>query len=154
MKQKAPPLGQLECLSAFSVPPSYRAETPLASKIWESQLLDYCKKLLLSGKICLFILENTNFTNNTNPCGMLSLLIAYELHEYHPDGIRVIRLWLRNIHPAWRLTCATFGSCHSWNSCSLKHRNSRFFRLNIYEGLVWVQLSIKQRVIYIYRTAI
>ena len=34
--------------------------------------------LLLSGKICLFILENTNFTNNTNPCGVLSLLIAYE----------------------------------------------------------------------------
>ena len=48
--------------------------------------------LLLSGKICLFILENTNCTNNTNPCGVLSLLIAYELHEYHPDGIRVIRL--------------------------------------------------------------
>ncbi len=23
---------------------------------------------------------------------VLSLLIAYELHEYHPDGIRVIRL--------------------------------------------------------------
>ncbi len=45
-----------------------------------------CKKLLLSGKICLFILENTNFTNNTNPCGVLPLLIAYELHEYHPDG--------------------------------------------------------------------
>ena len=42
--------------------------------------------LLLSGKICLFILENTNFTNNTNPCGTLPLLIAYELHEYHPDG--------------------------------------------------------------------
>ena len=50
------------------------------------------KIILLSGKICLFILENTNFTNNTNPCGVLSLLIAYELHEYHPDGIRVIRL--------------------------------------------------------------
>ena len=49
-------------------------------------------ELLLSGKICLFILENTNCTNNTNPCGVLSLLIAYELHEYHPDGIRVIRL--------------------------------------------------------------
>ena len=56
----------------------------------------------LSGKIYLFILENTNCTNNTNPCGVLSLLIAYELHEYHPDGkIRGIRLWLRNIHPAW-----------------------------------------------------
>ena len=49
-------------------------------------------KLLLSGKICLFILENTNCTNNTNPCEEFSLLIAYELHEYHPDGIRVIRL--------------------------------------------------------------
>ena len=24
--------------------------------------------------------------------GGVSLLIAYELHEYHPDGIRVIRL--------------------------------------------------------------
>ena len=55
-------------------------------------LSPYNNILLLSGKICLFILENTNFTNNTNSCGVLSLLIAYELHEYHPDGIRVIRL--------------------------------------------------------------
>ena len=44
MKQKAPPLGQLEYLSAFSVPPGYVADTPLASKMWGSQLLDYCKK--------------------------------------------------------------------------------------------------------------
>ena len=45
------------------------------------------------------------------------------------------------------LTCATFGSC------SLKHRISVFFRLNLYKGLVWVQQSIRQRVICIYRTA-
>ena len=39
----------------------------------------------------------------------VTLLISYEpkvakaiASEYHPDGIRVIRLWLRNIHPAWR----------------------------------------------------
>ena len=31
--------------------------------------------------------------HESNPCGVLSLLIAYELHEYHPDGkIRGIRL--------------------------------------------------------------
>ena len=84
-----------------------------------------------------------------------NLLIAYEpkvaqaiASEYHPDGIRVIRLWLRNIHPAWRLTCATFGSC------SPKHRKSRFFGWISLIGLVWGQRSIKQRVIYIYRTAI
>ena len=46
------------------------------------------------------------------------------------------------------LTCAPFGSC------SLKHRNSRFLGLNIYKGAVWVQQSIKQRVICIYRTPI
>ena len=61
------------------------------TKVYDMGRIEY-KKLLVSGKICLFILENTNCTNNTNPCGMLSLLIAYELHEYHPDGIRVIRL--------------------------------------------------------------
>ena len=73
----------------------------------------------MSGKFYLFILENTNCTNNTNPCGVLplliayepkvaqvnpcggvTLLIAYELHEYHPDNkkrvidLRVLRFVL------------------------------------------------------------
>ena len=115
-----------------------------------------CSSVLVSGKIYLFILENRNCTNNTNRrsrksilAGCYLLLIAYELHEYHPDGIRVIRLWLRNIHPAWRLTCATCGSCYSWNSCSLKHRNSRFFRLNVYEGAC-MSTTIHQTKSYLY----
>ena len=49
-------------------------------------------KTLQSGKIYLCVLENTNCTNNESLWGF-TLLIAYELHEYHPDGkIRVIRL--------------------------------------------------------------
>ncbi len=56
------------------------------------------KKILVSGKNYLYILENTNCTNNTNKGRVsqslrgVTLLIAYKLHEYHPDGIRVIRL--------------------------------------------------------------
>ena len=57
-------------------------------------------KLLVSGKICLFILENTNFTNNTNRRSRKSILAGCylclshtnqrsrkQLLEYHPDGI-------------------------------------------------------------------
>ena len=40
----------------------------------------------------LYVREHEPKVAQVNPCGVLSLLIAYELHEYHPDGIRVIRL--------------------------------------------------------------
>ena len=35
------------------------------TKVYDMGRIEY-KKLLVSGKICLFILENTNCTNNTN----------------------------------------------------------------------------------------
>ena len=75
-------------------------------------------------------------------------LIRGEYHEfYHPDGIREIRMRLANLN-------LHSNSCYSWNSCSLKHRNTVFSRVQLYKGLVWVQRSIKQWVIYIYRTTI
>jgi hypothetical protein len=116
----------------------------------------------LSGKIYLFILENTNCTNNTNRRSRKSILAGCylclshtnqrsrkQLHEYHPDGknscysplikkcssrmeIRVIR----EIRVLLNIEILVF---FGWISM---------------RGLVWVQLSIKQRVIYIYRTAI
>ena len=60
----------------------------------------------LSGKIYLCVLENTNCTNNTNPCVVLPCLShtnqrsRKQLHEYHPDGkirgidLRVLRFVL------------------------------------------------------------
>ena len=76
----------------------------------------------------LYFREHELHEFHESPCGVLSLLIAYELHEYRPDGIRVIDLRDLRFVLFVRLTRATFGSC------SLKHRNSRLFRLNIYEG--------------------
>jgi hypothetical protein len=53
--------------------------------------------LLLSGKIYLFILENTNCTNNTNPCGASPCLS----HTNCTNTLRIIKNVL--------LTCASFG---------------------------------------------
>ena len=112
----------------------------------------------------LFIFLNTNFTNNTNQKVTQvnhhtdrNLLIAYEFHEYPPDGnkswywlvqpsvcvikmprtvIRVIRMRLAKKYiPHGNWLARPFGSCYSWNSCSLKHRNSVFFRLLYDKGL-------------------
>ena len=53
-------------------------------------------------------------------------LIRGELHECHPDGIRAIACATFGSYAISKdntpqgLTCATFGSCYSCNSCSLK----------------------------------
>ena len=87
--------------------------------------------LLLSGKICLFILENTNCTNNTNPCGVLPLLIAFELHEYHPDG-------KNSCYSPLIKKCSSRMEIRVFREIRvlLNIEILVFFRLNIYEGLI------------------
>ena len=110
--------------------------------------------LLVSGEFYLFILENTNCTNNTNRRSRKSILAGCYL---------AYRIQIARIPSGWH-------SCYSplikKYSSRMEIRVIRAIRvlLNIeilvfggwisIRGLVWVQQTIKQRVICIYRTPI
>ena len=132
-----------------------------------STLVFFLKLILLSGKIYLFILENTNCTNNTNPCGASPCLS----HTNCTNTLRIIKNVL--------LTCASFGLRYKMPRTVIRVIRMRLakkisrtvirvireirvllnieililFRLNIYKGAC-MSTMIHQTMSYLYLPAI